>query len=277
MGPQYIECWKSAKNRLSMILSPHQCQTSEPMLNYIPKSHFLKAKIILVTGAGDGIGKEAALHYARYGATVILLGKTVSKLEAVYDQILQDGGSEPAIVPLDLQGASPHHYVGLADSIGQQFGHLDGLLHNAALLSKLTPFLQISIEDWQAVMQVNVNSQFYLTQALIPVLKKSQAASVIFTTSGVGLAGRAYWGPYAISKFATQGMMEVLADEYENSVIRFNCLNPGATKTAMRAKAYPAENANNLKTPADIMPWYLYLMDSEHSKEQGITLHAQQK
>jgi NAD(P)-dependent dehydrogenase (short-subunit alcohol dehydrogenase family) len=245
------------------------------MLNYIPKSNYLRGKVILVTGAGAGIGKEAALQYARYGASVILLGKTDKKLESVYDQILAEGGSEPAIVPLDLLGATPNHYSGLAGSIEDQFGQLDGLLHNAAILSQLRPFAQISVEDWQAVMQVNVNSQFYLTQALLPLLKKSQSASVIFTTSSVGLKGRAYWGPYAISKFATQGMMEVLADEYENSSMRFNCLNPGGTRTAMRASAFPAEDASLLKTPSDIMSYYLYLMDGELSTERGMTLHAQ--
>ncbi|MGO4894382.1 YciK family oxidoreductase [Flavobacterium sp. W21_SRS_FM6] len=245
------------------------------MLNYTPQTQYLRDKVILVTGAGDGIGKEAALQYARYGATVILLGKTVKKLEQVYDQIISEGGKEPAIVPLDLQGATPNHYAGLAGSIEHQFGQLDGLLHNAAKLGNLGPFVQIPVEEWQSIMQVNVNSQFYLTQALLPLLKKAPAASVIFTTSGVGIKGKAYWGAYAVSKFATQGMMEVLADEYENSSIRFNCLNPGGTKTAMRASAFPAEDASLLKTPADLMPYYLYLMDANSSAERGETMHAQ--
>ncbi|MDP5029404.1 MAG: YciK family oxidoreductase [Paraglaciecola sp.] len=245
------------------------------MLNYTPQTQYLRDKVILVTGAGDGIGKEAALQYARYGATVILLGKTVKKLEQVYDQIISEGGKEPAIVPLDLQGATPNHYAGLAGSIEHQFGKLDGLLHNAAKLGNLGPFVQIPVEEWQSIMQVNVNSQFYLTQALLPLLKKAPAASVIFTTSGVGIKGKAYWGAYAVSKFATQGMMEVLADEYENSSIRFNCLNPGGTKTAMRASAFPAEDASLLKTPADLMPYYLYLMDANSSAERGETMHAQ--
>ena len=245
------------------------------MFTYNPQSHFLKNKVILVTGAGDGIGKQAALSYAAYGATVILLGKTVKKLEAVYDEIVAAGGDEPAIVPLDLAGATPSHYAQLADSIAHQFGRLDGLLHNASMLGELGPFVQISAEDWQAVMQVNLNSQFYLTQALLPLLKKAASSSIIFTTSGVGLKGRAYWGAYAISKFATQGMMETLADEYENSGIKINCVNPGATSTAMRAKAYPAEDTSKLKTPADIMAYYLYLMDAQNCVEHGKTLHAQ--
>ena len=247
------------------------------MLNYQPINAYLKNKTILVTGAGDGIGKQAALHYAKFGATVILLGKTVSKLEAVYDQITALSGPEPAIVPLDLKGATSKHYRDMGDTIVDQFGHLDGLLHNASVLGHLGPFTQISEQDWQDVFQVNVTSQFLMTQALLPSLKKAPNASVIFTTSSVGLKGRAYWGPYAISKFATQGMMEVLADEYENSQIRFNCINPGATKTKMRAKAFPAENADNLKSPEDIMSLYLYLMDSQTSIENAQTFHAQPK
>ncbi|MEP0357132.1 MAG: YciK family oxidoreductase [Paraglaciecola sp.] len=247
------------------------------MHTYQATDNYLKNKTILVTGAGDGIGKEAALQYGKYGATVILLGKTVAKLESVYDEIIALGGPEPAIVPLDLKGATSQHYRDMANTIGDQFGCLDGLLHNASLLGHLGPFTQISENDWQNVFQVNLTSQFLMTQALIPILKKAPNASVIFTTSSVGITGRAYWGPYAISKFATQGMMQVLADEYDNSSIRFNSLNPGATRTLMRSKAYPAENPESLKTPAEIMPLYLYLMGNESSEENGQTFHAQPK
>ncbi|GAC17372.1 YciK family oxidoreductase [Paraglaciecola arctica] len=247
------------------------------MHTYTPQKDYLKNKTMLVTGAGDGIGKQAALHFAKYGATVILLGKTVAKLESVYDEIINNGGNEPAIVPLDLKGATAKHYRDMANTISDQFGCLDGLLHNASMLGHLGPFTQISEQDWQDVFQVNVTSQFLMTQALLPILKKAPHCSVIFTTSGVGLKGRAYWGPYSISKFATQGMMQILADEYENSNIRFNCINPGATKTAMRAKAFPAENVENLKTPEEIMPLYLYLMDDKTSSENGQTFEAQPK
>jgi len=247
------------------------------MQNYIPAPQCLADKVILVTGAGSGIGREAALHYAKFGASVILLGKTVSKLEAVYDDIIAAGGQEPAIVPLDLAGATPSHYAGLAGSIEHEFGKLDGVLHNASQLGELGPFEHIKVETWQQIMQVNVNSQFYLTQALLPLLKKSPAGSVIFTSSSVGVKGRAYWGSYAVSKFATQGMMEVLADEFENTALRVNCINPGGTRTAMRAKAFPAENPDSLPSAADIMPVYIYLMDRSRSQENGQTFHAQSK
>ncbi|WP_158969032.1 YciK family oxidoreductase [Paraglaciecola sp. L3A3] len=245
------------------------------MLNYLPKEHYLDKKITLITGAGDGIGKQVALEYAKYGATVILLGKTVKKLEKVYDQIIAAGGNEPAIVPLDLKGATAQHYKDMASTIVDQFGHLDGLVHNASFVGHLGPFSQVSEADWHAVFQVNIHSQFLMTQALLPVLKKANQASVVFTTSSLGLKGKAYWGPYSISKFATQGMMQVLADEYENSNIRFNCINPGPTRTNMRTVAFPGEDASKLKTPAEVMTPYIYLMDNFTSKDNGQTFHAQ--
>lgn len=247
------------------------------MQQYQIPENALAGKVILVTGAGDGIGQAAALNYAKAGATVILLGRTVSKLEAVYDQIVQAGGPEPAIVPLDLNGATSSHYQQFAQTISEQFGKLDGVLHNASLLGYLRPFTQIEEKEWQEILQVNLTSQFLLTQALLPVLKLAPSASVIFTSSGVGRNGRAYWGAYAVSKFATEGMMQVLADEYANSPIRFNCINPGATRTKMRAKAYPGENPETLKTAEDIMPLYLYLMADNSKDVNGQSIDAQPK
>ena len=241
------------------------------MLDYQAPTDLLKNKTILITGAGDGIGKAAAKSFAEHGATVILLGKTVSKLEAVYDEIVNAGWPEPAIVPLDLLGATHKNYQDMAATIGSEFGHLDGLLNNASILGKLEPFRQITEKDWQQVMQVNVTSQFYLTQSLLPLLEKAPEASVLFTSSSVGSKGRAFWGTYAVSKFATEGMMQVLADEYENSTVRFNCINPGKTRTNMRASAYPAEDASILKTPEDLMPLYLYLMGGESKGRTGKT------
>ncbi|MDC8830963.1 YciK family oxidoreductase [Alteromonas gilva] len=247
------------------------------MNDYNAPKQLLRGKTILITGAGDGIGKQAALTYAEFGATCILLGRTVAKLEAVYDTIVAAGWAEPAIVPLDLNGATPKHYQDMANTISDQFGHLDGVLFNAGSLGHLSPFAHISVEEWQQVMQVNLNSSMYMLQPLLPLLEKSAGASVIFTTSSVGRKGRAFWGTYSVSKFATEGLMQVLADEYKNKPLRFNCINPGATRTNMRAKAFPAENADTLKTPADIMPLYLYLMGPDSAEVNGESLDCQPK
>lgn len=239
-------------------------------MDYQVSSDALKNKVILVTGAGDGIGKQAALHYAQHGATVILLGRTVAKLEAVYDEIEAAGYPTPAIVPLDLKGATKQHYVDMAETIQSQFGKLDGLLHNAGLLGMLSPFEQFEESIFDEVMQINVKAQFLMTQALLPVLQQSDDARIIFTTSTVGHQGRAFWGAYAISKFATEGMMQTLAHEMEGTTVKVNAINPGGTHTRMRAQAFPAEDISLLKTPKDIMPLYVYLMAPE-----GINVHSQ--
>jgi len=139
----------------------------------------LRDKIILVTGAGDGIGRQAALTFAAHGATVILLGRTVKKLEAVYDEIEQAGGQQPAIIPLDMKGASESNYRDMAATIMDQFGRLDGLLHNASLLGVLSPFAHIDLPTWNDIMQVNVTAQFMMTKALLPALLASPAPSIV--------------------------------------------------------------------------------------------------
>lgn len=244
---------------------------------YIAPESLLANKIILITGAGDGIGATAAQTFAKYGAQCILLGRTVSKLEAVYDAIVASGGAEPAIVPLDLKGATPKHYRDMAATIEQEFGRLDGLLHNASILGHLQSFEDIADTEWHDVMHINLTSHAFMTQALLPVLRKSDNASVLFTTSGVGHAGRAFWGTYAVSKFATEGMMQVLADEYKNRNVRFNAVNPGATRTSMRASAFPGEEPMTLKTANDIMPSYLYLMGDESIGVNGEVVTCQPK
>ncbi|GLR75177.1 YciK family oxidoreductase [Aliivibrio sifiae] len=246
-------------------------------MDYQVSADTLKNKIILVTGAGDGIGKQAALHYAQHGATVILLGRTVAKLEAVYDEIEAAGYPTPAIVPLDLKGATKQHYVDMAETIQSQFGQLDGLLHNAGLLGMLSPFEQFEEAIFDEVMQINVKAQFLMTQALLPALQQSNDARIIFTTSTVGHQGRAFWGAYAISKFATEGMMQTLAHEMEGTSVKVNAINPGGTHTRMRAQAFPAEDISLLKTPKDIMPLYVYLMAPESITVNGQCIDAQPK
>ncbi|WP_367988649.1 YciK family oxidoreductase [Vibrio sp. NTOU-M3] len=246
-------------------------------MEYSVSEQALKDKVILVTGAGDGIGKQAALSYAQHGATVILLGRTVKKLEQTYDEIEAAGYPQAAIIPLDMKGATKQNYLDMVDTIEAQFGRLDGVLHNASLLGVISPFDQIGEDTYDDVMQVNVKAQFMMTQAVLPLLKKSDDARLVFTSSTVGHDGRAFWGTYAMSKFATEGMMQVLADELSDSSVRVNAINPGGTRTGMRAKAYPAEDAELLKTPLDIMPLYLYLMAPEGRDVHGQCIDAQPK
>lgn len=243
--------------------------------NYQPAADLLQGKTLLVTGAGDGIGRAAALAYAAHGATVVLLGRTESKLEQVYDDIEAAGGPRPGLVALDLATATEDNLVHLASGLAEEFPHLDGLLHNASILGERRPIESASYAAWQEVMQVNVNAQFLLTRHLLPLLQAAPSASIIFTSSGVGRTGKAYWGAYAVSKFATEGFMQVLASELENtSRVRVNSLNPGATNTAMRRSAYPAEQPDTNPSPEDIMGVYLYLMGPD-SSDNGVSFNAQ--
>ena len=244
-------------------------------MHYQPKQDLLEQRIILVTGAGDGIGREAALTYARFGAQLVLLGRTESKLQAVQAEIAAQGGAPALTVTLDLLHATQEQCQQIAGQLAAQIPRLDGVLHNAGLLGDIAPMAELSMAMWQEVMQVNVNATFMLTQALLPLLLKANAGSLVFTSSSVGRTGRANWGAYAVSKFATEGMMQVLADEYKSRNLRVNCINPGGTRTKMRASAFPHEDKNKLKTPADIMPLYLYLMGDDSRRKTGMTFDAQ--
>lgn len=246
------------------------------MFAYDAPADLLQDKVILVTGAGDGIGRAAARSFAAHGATVILLGRTEAKLEAVYDEIEADGSPTPIYVQLDLEAAGAADYAQLAGFIEEEFGRLDGLLHNAALLGPLSPIEGFDTEAFARVMQINVNAEFLLTRSLLPLMQKTGGASIVFTSSSVGRKGRAYWGAYAISKFATEGMMQVLAEElFDSHAVRVNSLNPGATRTNMRAHAYPGEDPDSNPRPEDIMPLYLYLMGRDSERVNGQALDAQ--
>lgn len=239
----------------------------------------LENRVILVTGGGYGIGREAALTYARAGATVLLLGRTEEALNDTYDMIEAEHLPQPAVLPFDLEEKDEAKFIELAALIEQHFDHLDGVLLNASVLGQRTMLDNYHWETWQKVMQINVNGQFALMKHLLPLLRNAPAdASVIFTTSSVGRQGRAYWGAYAVSKFATEGLMQVMAEELENtSKIRVNCINPGATRTQMRAAAYPAENPTTVTEAKDIMPLYLHLMSPESIGTHCQSIDAQPK
>jgi NAD(P)-dependent dehydrogenase (short-subunit alcohol dehydrogenase family) len=249
--------------------------TTDPR-SYTYPDNLLRDRIILITGASDGIGKALALHAASLGAQVILHGRNVSKLEKVYDEIEAiDGAPRPSIAVMDLASGNSESYTTLAQSIEQEFGHLDGLVLNASILGERYSIEQYDAVLWQRVMHVNVTSAFAMTQVFLPLLQASEDASVIFTSSGVGRIGKAFWGAYAVSKFATEGLSQVLADEQRHGNLRSNCINPGATRTGMRLAAYPAEDRDKLKRPEEILSAYIYLLGPDSKGVTGQSFDAQ--
>lgn len=244
--------------------------------SYTYRDDILRDRIILITGSSDGIGKALALEAAALGAQVILHGRSVPKLEKVYDAIEEiEGAPRPSIAVLDLESANSQSYVTLADSLADEFGRLDGLVHNASILGDRFSIEQYDAVTWQKVMHVNVTATFALTQVLLPLLQKSEDPSVIFTSSGVGRTGKAFWGAYAVSKFATEGLSQVLADEHRHGTLRSNCINPGATRTNMRLAAYPAEDRDQLKRPGEILAPYIYLLGPDSKGVTGQSFDAQ--
>ncbi len=267
----------SNKNQATKQTSTHLLSDNE-IRNFVATEDCLQGKTILVTGAGAGIGRVAALTYARYGATVLLLGRTSSKLEAVYDEIESNGGKQPAILPMDLEKASYEEMQQLEGLINKEFGQLDGVLHNAGILGELTPLEMYDVDIFAKVMQVNVTATFMLTQVLLPLLKDATNGSVVFTSSTVGSHPRAFWGAYALSKQAIEGMSDIFTQETQNTTtLRFNCINPGGTRTNMRAHAFPGESPMSLKTPEDIMAGYLCLMSDASISVRGQVVALQPK
>jgi len=231
---------------------------------YQAPNDLLKDKVVLITGAGDGIGAQAAKSFAAHGATVILTGKTTPKLEKVYDEIVAANHPQPAIYPIDFTGASVDDYAELASTLDNNFGKLDGLLHNAAQLGLMTPIASYTATDWVKTLHTNLTAPFLLTQALIPLLMKAESASIIFTTDSVGQHPNAYWGAYGASKAGIDNLMVTLAEELDNTTnIRVNSINPGAVRTNLRRNAFPGEVPSEVALPEIIMPTYLYLMGKD--------------
>ena len=231
----------------------------------------LKDKVVLVTGANRGFGRAMTLDLAKAGATVIMLGRDLSSLETVYDEVVDLGYQEPVLYPFDLEGATPEHYEQLQANLLENFGKLDGLIHNAGIIGTMMPIEQYDIKLWYSTMQINVNAPFMLTQFLIPVLNKSNDARVIFLSSSVGRDARAYWGAYGVSKFAIEGLSKTLSEELEKTNIRVNSLDPKRMRTKMRQIAYPAENADKNPLPESVSPAIVYLMS-----ESARTLNGEQ-
>ncbi len=251
---------------------------SAEMRSYQAPSNLLQDRVILVTGASDGIGRVAAKTYAQHGATIVLLGRDLHKLEAVYDEIESVGGAQPAIIPLNFSSATSADFEQLAISIEKELGRLDGILHCAGILGDITPLEMYNPDTWDEVMKINLRAPYMLTQTLLPLLKQSPDASVIFMGSSVGRKARPFWGAYAVSKHGIEGLSSLFAQELATtSNIRVNCVNPGATRTPMRAKAYPAEDPSHVVLPETLMPLFLCLMGIDSKGVTGESIDAQVK
>lgn len=247
----------------------------KPWQNYAPPSGLLDNRVILITGTTRGIGRALALAAARLGATVLLHGRNRRALEQLHDEVAEIG-PEPAIAQLDFERAQGTEYQHLTGEIESRYGRLDGLVHNAGILGDRSPIEHYDIGTWQRVMHINLNAPFILTRCLLPLLKQSEDASLVFTTSGVGKRGRAYWGAYSVSKFGTEGLCQILADELERTEIRVNCVNPGATRTRMRAQAYPAEDPETINAPDDVLGPYLFLLGPDSAGVSGRRIDCQE-
>lgn len=248
----------------------------ESKRDYQAPKDLLKERVILVTGAGDGIGRALSKSLAAHGATVVLLGKTIKKLEAAYDELVATGGPKPGIYPLDLMGAKYKDYEDLVGVLDKEYGRLDGLVHNAGILGERSPIEHHEIHVWQQVLQVNLTAPFALTRACLELLYKSKDASVVFVSSGVASKPRAYWGAYSVSKAGIENLSKMLAEETEfRKTLRVNCINPGPVRTEMRRKAFPAEDRDKLATPEQILGAYLYLLGPDSQGVKGQLFDAQ--
>lgn len=251
--------------------------TFDPRLIQVP-GDALAGRVVAITGPTAGIGRALAIACAQHGAEVVLLGRNLKKLEALHAEIsalraLGTGAPviEPVISLLDLEKALARDYDAIADAVAARWGRLDGLVHNAGLLGQLAPIEHFDVPTWVRVMHVNLTAAFALTQVLLPSLRASADASVLFTSSGVGRKGRAYWGAYAASKFAVEGLSQVLADELDRGSVRVNTINPGRARTAMRRQAYPSEVLESLPEPATLVGPYLALLSAA---ARGVTGRA---
>lgn len=245
---------------------------------YQPPADILRDRVVLITGASDGIGRAVAIATAAHGARVILHGRNVRKLEAVYDAIIKAKHPRPSILPLDFEKAGPEEYDKLVTALDQEFGRLDALLHNAGMLGERAPIEHHDVAKWMRTMHVNVNAPFILTRTCMPLLRKSSDPSITFTSSGVVPNPRPFWGAYLVSKWASDGLMHMLADELEKQpAMRVNSINPGKVRTNLRLQAYPAEDRSRLATPESIVAPYLYLFgpDSRGVTRQTIWCQAE--
>lgn len=246
------------------------------MKDYSPRPDLLADRVILVTGASSGLGRAASLAFARHGATVALLARNEARLEAVYDEILAAGGPEPAMFPYDLALADERSLDTLAGTIAHHLKRLDGILHSAHQFYSLTPVALQTLDQWQAMMRVNLIAPFALTRACLPLLRQAPDASVVFTGESHGHRPAAYWGGYAVAKAGLETLTRIWADELEHDAnLRINTLIPGQVATTLRARTHPGMAPDSLPTPEALMPCYLYLMGEDSRGVRGQVVECQ--
>jgi NAD(P)-dependent dehydrogenase (short-subunit alcohol dehydrogenase family) len=227
----------------------------------LPAADLLSQRVILITGAGQGLGRTAALSFAAHGATVILVGRHIKRLESVYDEIESAGYPQPLIFPLDLEIATEQDYAAMAEGIYQALGRLDGILHNAAHFDNLSPLEIQTMAQFETMLRVNLIAPFALTKACLPLLKRAQDAAVLFTLSNSGHEPKAYWGAHGISKAALEHMLKAWTLELEQIPgLRLNGIIPGPVQSPQRRKSHPGELHQDLPAASSLMATYLYLM-----------------
>jgi NAD(P)-dependent dehydrogenase (short-subunit alcohol dehydrogenase family) len=269
---------REAPESIAAAAAAHAAEPLPAHQRFEAPSDALRDRVIAVTGAGSGIGRAVALAAAAHGAEVVLIGRTVSKLEQVHAEISALQRAEATIAPLDLERAIARDYDTLAAALNSRYGRLDGLVHNAGILGVLAPIEQYDVPTWCRVLHVNLTAAFALTQVLLPGLRASMDASIIFTSSGVGRQPRAYWGAYAVSKAGIEALSRTLADELQSSArIRVNVLNPGPVRSRMRTQAFPAEDPASLPVPEQIVRSYLWLLSAASQGVSAQSLDCQRR
>ena len=225
------------------------------------KKDFLKDKNILVTGASRGIGRAIAIGLSNYGANIIMLAKNENLLDQIYDEIKSNSETNPLIVGCDLNALDENKAQEIANVVSRDYGHLDALINNAAILEKMSSIEDYDLQTWEKVLKTNLTSGFLLSKYTIPLMQLSSMPRIIFTTSSVAKKGKAYWGAYSVSKAGIKVLAEILNDELE-SISNFKIFNfdPKATQTDMRSIAYPAEDPASIKKPNELIKYYLWML-----------------
>ena len=239
----------------------------QQLLDYVPSTTLLKDRVILVTGASDGMGRAVAKNYAQHGATVVLLSKTIKKLENVYDEIIEMGAPEPAIYPLHLEGATANDYQKMADVIEEQLGKLDGIVLNAAWLPAYTPLKYYDVEMWSKALTTNLHANFLIVKSCLPLLEKADDSAVIFSSHA---ANKAYNGGYGVAKAGADALLRIMADEYSDKpFIRVNGIDTGPIRTHLRTFHFPGEDPATMAKPEALVGPYLYFMGEDAGKQTG--------